>query len=133
MPKSQLLRYLIIGGTAYLIEMGSIYFMKKELNFSSIKAVAISFWIGFIAAFLLQKLVTFKNYEKKLHIILKQLIIYSILVIFNYFSTLLIVKLFSTHISVYILRTAVIIILTTVNFYIYKRIFNNPNEGIIKK
>lgn len=126
MPKSLIKRYLIVGGTAYLIEMASLFIFRHVIGFGPLKSVAISFWIGFIVAFVLQKLVTFQSYGKKIKVLAPQLIVYSILVAFNYALTLLAVKLFSRNFSVFIIRTVVIILITTINFTVYKVIFRTP-------
>lgn len=125
MPKRLIIRYLIVGGSAYLIEMFSLYILKHVLNLSSLKAVAISFWIGLVAAFILQKYITFQNYDKKLHILGSQIVFYSMLVAFNYVLTLYAVKIFSGSFSVFVIRTAVIIFSTGINFLVYRIIFKN--------
>lgn len=117
------IRYLLVGATAYVIEMSALFFLRRIFHFSPVSAVAISFWIGLLTAFVLQKIVTFKNHHKEPHILIKQIIGYSILVLWNYIFTLLMVKFFSNVFSVFIIRTAVILIVTIWNFAIYKHIF----------
>ena len=123
MPKSRLLRYLVVGGTAYLIEMVSLYVLHNNFGFSSLAAVAISFWIGFIVAFFLQKFVAFQNHDKRPHVIASQLVGYAALVAWNYGFTLLAVKYFASHGSVFLIRTVVILIVTLWNYSIYKVLF----------
>ena len=125
-PKSRLIRYLIVGGIAYVLEITVLYLLHYVLGLSSVKAVAISFWFGFVIAFALQKVVTFENYEKRPHILSGQVIGYSLLVAWNYGFTLAAVKVLSNHLSVIVIRTTVIMIVTVWNFVIYKRLFQNP-------
>ncbi len=123
--KQKLITYLLVGGTSYIIEMGSLYLFNVVFGLPGVVAVSISFWIGFIVAFVLQKLITFKNHEKAKHIVAKQLIAYSILAAWNYVFTLGTVALLSSVISVFIIRTATIGIITMWNFLIYNKIFKD--------
>ena len=123
MLSPRFIRYLIVGGSAYLIEMISLYLLHHGLGLSPIKSVAISFWIGFVTAFILQKLITFQNYEKRVHIVVSQVVVYSLLVAFNYVLTLLAVKIFAGSTSVFIIRTCVIIITVPINYIVYKLLF----------
>jgi len=127
MPKNTLVRYLVVGGVAYLIEMGFLYFLKYGAHASSLESVAISFWIGLVAAFVMQKFITFQNYESKTKEVAKQLLGYGILVAWNYGFTLLAVHIFEKSFSVFVIRTAAILIITSWNFIIYKALFKQNN------
>jgi putative flippase GtrA len=127
MRQKLFIRYLAVGALAYLIEMGSLYGLNHVLGLSPVYSVAISFWVGFIAAFLLQKLVTFKNYEKRAHKVARQIVVYSLLTAWNYGFTLLAVKLLSGVTSVFIIRTGVILVVALWNFAIYKRLFGTAD------
>lgn len=128
--KQKLVRYLLVGGTAYGVEISCLYFFVHALNLSSLRAVAISFWIGFVVAFILQKLITFKNYDKQTTTITKQLIGYGLLVAWNYGFTLIMVKLLSRHGSIIMIRTFVILIVTSWNFIFYQMIFKEQPKPI---
>jgi putative flippase GtrA len=121
----KLIRYVIVGGTAYLIEMATLLGLKDGAKFSSIKSVAISYWVGLVVAFLLQKIVTFKNHDRRVHILAKQIVIYALLVVFNYLVTLIAVKLLTPRISVFVVRTLVIALGTIWNYFIYGLIFSH--------
>jgi putative flippase GtrA len=118
----QVIRYLLIGGLAFVVEMAAIYGLKI-IGLSDLHAVAISFWIGFIVAFLLQKYFTFKNSARDIKSISHQLIGYSLLVGLNYLFTLSVVGYFSGALAVYTLRAIVIAITTVWNYLVYKYIF----------
>src|SRR5438105_15530666 len=111
----RLVRYIVIGLTAYSVEMTSLYICRHLFDLKPVVAVAISFWVGFVVAFVLQKLVTFKNHEKTPHILGGQLLRYSLLTLWNYGFTLIAVKLLQHNVSVFIIRTAVIGVITTWN------------------
>ena len=121
----RLTRYIVVGGSAYLIEMATLFGLKDGAKFSSIKSVAISYWVGLIVAFTLQKFITFKNHDRRVHILAKQILIYVLLVLFNYLVTLGAVKLLSPRISVFIVRTMVIALGTIWNYFIYGLMFGN--------
>ena len=116
-------RYIIVGGAAYVTEMLTLYSLRHVLGLSPVISVAISFWVGFVMAFTLQKLVTFQNYEKRTHVLVGQMLGYSLLVAWNYALTLIIVKLLSDSVSVLILRSVIIVIATCWNFVIYRQLF----------
>ena len=121
MLRSRLVRYLIVGGSAYLMEMAVLYGLHDGIGLSPVKSVAISFWFGLVIAFVLQKFITFENHEKRMHIIGFQLALYGCLVAVNYLITLLAVKYLSNHYSVFEIRTAVIALSTIWNYVVYKR------------
>lgn len=129
MINGHLKRYIVVGIVAYLSEMAVLFGLKDLVGLSSLKAVAISFWTGLVVAFILQKIITFQNHDRSLHMLSKQLVGYSVLVAFNYFFTLLMVGVFSDKASVFIIRTAVIILSTGWNFIIYKEFLFKKKEA----
>ncbi|MEI8187844.1 MAG: GtrA family protein [Candidatus Saccharibacteria bacterium] len=122
---TNLRRYIVVGGFAYVSEMFVIFICVHIFNFSNVVAVAISYWFGLVIAFLLQKLITFGNRDARLHILGKQVFIYCVLVAFNYSLTILAVNQFTQYASVYEVRTLVILFVTVVNYNVYKVIFRN--------
>jgi putative flippase GtrA len=123
MISKTLTRYLLVGGFAYVVEIASLWVFTHPMGLSPLTAVAISFWIGFVVAFILQKFVAFENHDKRVRIIAGQLIWYSLLVGWNYLFTLLLVKLFGGTVSVFIVRTIAILVITSWNFWAYKLLF----------
>ncbi len=131
MPKNIFIRYILVGGTAYVIEMGSLFVLRYGLDLSPLVSAACSFWIGFAVAFVLQKFVTFQNYEKKAQTVARQAVLYSALTVWNYAFTLVLVKIFAKYASVLIIRTAAIAVITSWNFFVYKRFFRNRPQVVI--
>jgi putative flippase GtrA len=123
LAQHQIIRYLFVGGFSFVIEIATLYAFNQLLHVSATLSVTISFWVGFIVAYILQKLVAFQNKEKSRKALTKQLIGYSLLVLWNYGFTLLVVELFHTSVSVIILRTIVIVITTVWNYVLYKKLF----------
>jgi putative flippase GtrA/LmbE family N-acetylglucosaminyl deacetylase len=123
MPKRLLLRYVIVGATAYVIEIASLWVLRRVLELSDLRSVAISFWIGFVVAFGLQKLVTFRDYRATKNTVTKQIGAYSLLAAWNYGFTLLSVELLSGVLSVFVVRTLAVTMITSWNFIIYQWVF----------
>ncbi|MDL2341740.1 MAG: GtrA family protein [Patescibacteria group bacterium] len=118
-------RYLLVGGTVYVIEL-LVIVMAQHLGASSVAAVAISFWVGLVISFILQKLVTFNDRRTHHKVLLPQVLAVTVLVLWNFGFTILVTKLL-TSIAPVITRTIALLITTIWNFYLYKtRIFKQP-------
>jgi len=126
--KKRLVRYLVVGSIAYLVEMGTLYLLVHEVKISPVKSVAISFWVGLVVAFILQKWVAFENHIRQATALVNQLVIYGILVAWNYIFTLLAVKLFVHSASVYVIRTFAILVITSWNYVVYRALFRDTQE-----
>lgn len=123
-------RYIIIGGSVYLIEL-AVIFIAQSAGTSAIVAVGLSFWTGLVISFALQKLVTFS--DKRIHhkILIPQVLAFSLLVLFNFAFTVLVTKLLADTIPAVVCRTLALGITTVWNFYLYKtRIFKSSQEPV---
>ena len=123
LAQHQIIRYLFVGGFSFVIEITLLYILNRTFHISAAISVTISFWVGFIVAYVLQKLVAFQNKEKSRRVITIQIIGYSLLVLWNYGFTILVVELFHSSVSVVVLRTIVIAITTVWNYALYKKLF----------
>jgi putative flippase GtrA len=128
LAQHQIIRYLFVGGFSFVIEIATLYTLNHVLHLSPTISVAISFWVGFIIAYILQKLVTFQNKEKTRRAVAKQLVGYSLLVLWNYVFTLVVVELFQDVVSVVLLRTIVIAITTIWNYALYRILFKTTTS-----
>jgi putative flippase GtrA len=116
-------RYLVIGVSVYLFEL-LVILVAQLLGAGPVVAVALSFWLGLMVSFILQKLVTFN--DKRLHhrILIPQLVAVTLLVVFNFGFTVLVTKLLSPPLPAVITRTLALGTTTIWNFYLYRtRIF----------
>ncbi len=125
---SRLVTYIAVGGTAYLLEMACLYALKTIAGLSSVRSVAISFWLGFLVAFFMQKLVTFKNRQFSPRHIVTQGVGYSALVTWNYCFSLLMVGVLQKHISVFMIRTLAIMCITLWNYKLYHILFRHEKN-----
>lgn len=129
---STLVRYCIIGGTSYAVELSVLLCLHLALHLQRTIATGIAFWIGLVVAFVLQKLLAFRDYDKEVKTIAKQGTIYGILVAWNYVFTLTLVSVFPDNYLVYS-RTAALIITTIWNYFIYQRfIFNSSSRNSVR-
>lgn len=119
-------RYIVVGVSVYALELVVIVALTR-LKFSAVFAVSVSFWVGLITSFLLQKLLTFSDRRTHHKIVITQLLAFGALVLFNFGFTVLVTKLLSPQIPPTVARTIALAITTIWNFYLYKtKIFNKP-------
>ncbi len=119
---STLLRYIIVGGTSYAIELTVLLLLVHVLHFNTPLAVSVGFWLGLVISFLLQKFLAFKNTDTRARRLTIQTVYYALLVLFNYGFTLLFVHLIEPFIDLSIARTLALIITTAWNYIIYKKV-----------
>lgn len=127
-----LFRYLLVGGGAYLVEMATLFLLKK-VSLGNVESVAVSFWVGLIVAFVLQKSITFRSRAKSKKHLTHQATLYLLLVAINYLFTLAVVALIGNVITVFGARTFAIVITTAWNYAIYKIIFHDNPRLYIKE
>ena len=124
-------RYIIIGVSVYLFELVVIIVAEHYFGASAVVAVGLSFWLGLIVSFILQKIVTFG--DKRVHhkVLIPQVTAFLLLVLFNFGFTLLVTKLLSPAVPAVVTRTIALGITTIWNFYLYKtRIFKTDESPV---
>jgi len=124
-------RYLVIGVSVYIFEL-LVIIVAQKLGSSAVVAVGLSFWLGLLVSFALQKLVAFG--DKRMHhkVLIPQVIAFSLLVLFNFGFTLLVTKLLSPPLPAMVARTLALGTTTLWNFYLYKtRVFRNTGEPAV--
>ena len=122
-------RYLVIGGGAFLVEL-VVLFSAQAAGAPGTLAVAISFIIGTAVSFLLQKVIAFKDKRFHKKIVLSQVFLYAVLVAFNFAFTVLAVWLLEGYFPVALIRTAALAITVIWNYYLYKTwIFNRDLQA----
>jgi putative flippase GtrA len=124
-------RYLLIGGSVYVFEL-LVIVVVQQLGSSAVWAVAISFCLGTLVSFFLQKLVTFGDKRMHHRILLPQMIATGLLIVWNLGFSVLLTKLLQDAVPAVVTRTIALGITTVWNFYLYKtHIFKNNSEGLI--
>jgi putative flippase GtrA len=123
-------RYLFVGGTVYVFEL-LVIVLAQKFGSSQVWAVAISFCLGTLVSFFLQKLITFGDRRMQHKILVPQLIATCLLVLWNLGFSLLFTKLMQPYWPAVVTRTVALAITTVWNFYLYKtRIFKQTEEVI---
>jgi putative flippase GtrA len=124
-------RYLLVGGSVYALEL-LVIIIAQHFGASQVLAVALSFIIGTIVSFGLQKLFTFG--DKRMHhkVVLSQAVAVALLVAFNFGFTILATKLLQNVLPAVVTRTLALLTTTIWNFFLYKtRIFKKANVELI--
>lgn len=125
--ESSVVRYVFAGGLAYAVELTVLIALHKVIGTSAELATAVAFWVGLSTSFILQKHLAFRDYERTLKSISKQIGRYALLVAFNYVFTLSVVAVFPESL-VLISRTLALILTTIWNYYIYNRFIFNASD-----
>ncbi|MDB5183023.1 MAG: hypothetical protein JWO47_807 [Candidatus Saccharibacteria bacterium] len=124
-------RYVVVGVSVYIIEL-IVIIIAQHLGSGSTLAVAISFWVGLLISFFLQKLFTFKDNRMHHKTVLPQLIAVSLLVLFNFGFTILVTRWLKNTLPAVGTRTVALGITTIWNFYLYRtRIFKSDNIQLV--
>ena len=124
-------RYLLIGGSVYVFEL-LVIVVAQQLGASAVWAVAISFCLGTLVSFFLQKLVTFGDKRMHHRILIPQMIATAVLILWNLGFSVLLTKLLQHQLPAVVTRTLALAITTIWNFYLYKtRIFKTGSEELI--
>jgi putative flippase GtrA len=119
-------RYIVVGGSTYAFEL-VVLVVAERWGASPIISVAISFWLGLLVSFTLQKLVAFGDTRTHHKVLVPQISAFAALVLFNFGFTILMTQLFQHVMPTVVIRTLALGITTLWNFYLYKtRIFSVP-------
>lgn len=125
--QSAKLRYLLVGATVYVLEM-LIILIATEAGLSEVQAVAVSFWVGLIVSFGLQKTITFKDKRMQRRVLGLQVIAVIALVVWNFSFTIFLTGVLP--LAPTISRTISLLITTLWNYYLYKtRIFRTAGAA----
>lgn len=121
-------RYLVVGVVVYVFELLVIY-LAIHNGASNVFAVGLSYWLGLLISFILQKFITFQDKRVHHRVIIAQVAAYSCLVLFNFIFTLVFTGLVGHYINAWLCRTFALGITTFWNFYLYNtRIFNSGQK-----
>ena len=124
--KRQGARYIVVGGTTYVFELIAIV-VAQHFGASAVWSVGLSFWLGLVVSFVMQKLITFADKRARPKILVPQIVIYSLLVGWNFTFTLLMTDWLQHDLPVVVIRTLAIGVTTIWNYYLYKTaIFRVP-------
>lgn len=119
------IKYLLVGGFSFAIDAGLLFILHEPLGLSVAIATSIAFWIGVIFNFTLTRYWTFSSREKSQ--LKKHIILYILLLGFNYLATVLLMLLLSNIMHVVVAKTIIVALQTIWNFPIYKYVIFKQN------
>lgn len=129
------LRYVISGGLAFICEYGSYLILYYVFHARINIAADVSYFIGLIFSFLLNRQWVFAANHVNGRIFRRQLISYGILVLINAtFTNFAILRLHHYGLKPYLAKLVTILIIVSWNYVIYKYVIfiNNHNSaGVI--
>ena len=112
-------RYIIVGGSTFVIDFGILFSLHELLNISIPIATSTAYWVSVTYNFVLNRSWTFSGVEQKqLH---KNAGAYLLLLAFNYLFTLLFVSVMSHFIYFAIAKAIAVGLQITWTYFIYKR------------
>jgi putative flippase GtrA len=108
-----------------------VIIIAQSFGIAAVVAVGISFWIGIVASFLLQKFVTFSDSRVRGQILVPQIAAFALLVLFNFGFTLFVTNILADSLPATVARTFALAVTTIWNFYLYKtRIFKTNQSPL---
>lgn len=120
------MRYLIAGGLSYLIEMLILITLRYGVSLGDLLSVGLSYWLGFIFSFFLQRSFAFRDKARTKRVVSAQFVATVILLALNYLVTLALVGLLAGqyHINIVLVRTIAVILISSWNFLFFRTLFS---------
>jgi putative flippase GtrA len=113
-------RYLLVGGTTFIIDFGILFALHGKFNLNLAASTSVAYWISISYNFVLNRYWTFDSREKES--LVRHITTYFALLLFNYLFTVTFVSIVGTHIN-YIAAKAIAVALQMVWTYpVYKRV-----------
>ncbi len=116
--KHHFVRYLLVGGTTFLIDFGLLYTLHTHFAVKIAAATSIAYWVSITYNFVLNRHWSFDSREKES--LQRHITTYFFLLIFNYFFVLLFVSFFSHHINFVIAKAIAVMMQMIWTYYIYR-------------
>jgi putative flippase GtrA len=113
-----LVRYIIVGGSTFVIDFALLLLLKQKVGLSLEVATSIAYWIAVTYNFFLNRYWTFSVAEKEsLH---RHLLNYLVLLGVNYLFTVIFVSMVGKHIYFGLAKAIAVIIQTSWTYFVYK-------------
>jgi len=127
--RKKIIRFIIAGGTAAIVNFSLLYFFTDILGFWYLLSSVLSFAISLFANFCLQKFWTFGDNDKGKNILYKQLTIYVLLALFNLMANTVLMYILVDIFGLWYMLAQFFIaaLIATWNFLVYKFFVFNQN------
>lgn len=122
--RHSLVRYLLVGGTTFSIDFSVLVLLHGVLNINVIVAASMSYWLSIAFNFVMNRYWTFSSKELiNLH---KHLLLYGLLLGFNYIFTVVFISL-TTDVGLHYTLAKIIAVPIQMSwtYFAYKKIFEN--------
>lgn len=116
---SHLVKYVLVGGSTFSIDLGLLYIMHGLLGLNIAASASFAYWISISYNFVLNRHWTFSSSEKKS--LLKHLTLYFVLLVFNFLFTVTFVAILSEHFNYIFVKIAAVLLQTSWTFLVYKK------------
>ncbi len=112
-----LFRYIIIGGSTVVIDVGLLAVLKGAFGVNVYLAATVSYWASLLFNFSLNKFWTFEVKTNTVH----HLFLYGVLIVINYFTGLAFIgALGRAHINYLVAKTMALAVTTVWNYFLYR-------------
>lgn len=111
-------RYLLVGGTTFLLDFGLLYILHGILNLNLAGSTSVAYWISISYNFILSRYWTFNAREKD--DLKRHMTAYFALLVFNYLFTVTFVSIVGEHVNFILAKMAAVAIQMLWTFWIYK-------------
>lgn len=112
------IRYCLVGGTTFVMDLGILIVLHGKAHVDLSLATSTAYWVSNFYSFILSRYWTFSIYEKQG--MSRHIILYSLLLVFNYFFTVIFINEASHHIHYWIAKILSVAILVTWSYPLYK-------------
>jgi len=116
-----IVRYIVVGGTSYVLELSALLAMYHVLELSLELSTTIAYCMGLLLAFSLQKFIAFRDKRRQVKVLAWQGILFALLTVWNLLFTILVVRIFGDD-QVALSRTIAQAIFVCWNYVLYKNI-----------
>ena len=116
--RHHLVRYILVGGTTFIIDFSLLFFFKTRVHTSLALATSVGYWVSIIYNFTLNRWWSFSANE--VHSLYRHALTYGILLAFNYTFTLIFVSTVSHLVYFGVAKILAVLIQTSWTYFIYK-------------
>lgn len=124
--KHHFVRYLVVGGSTFVLDFGLLYMLHGKLGFGIAGSTSVAYWVSIIYNFILNRYWTFDAREKES--LQRHITTYFILLVCNYFFAVTFVSLASDHINYIYAKAIAVLIQMAWTYPVYKYLIFTKNS-----